>query len=183
MSNPVDLTPPVAPTGNSRDLRRALGAFPTGVTVVTARSSGGDIAGLTINSFSSVSLDPPLVLWCLSERAPSRAVFANASHFAIHVLAQDQEHLSKRFSTPLKDKFADLELAAGLGGAPVFEGSSALFECQRRYAYSCGDHIIFVGEIQRYRYSQCSPLVFHGGRYANFDYAPLLGQPMTGAGP
>ncbi len=170
-------------TANTRKLRSALGAFATGVTVVTARCPEGRTAGLTINSFSSLSLDPPLVLWCLANTAPSRSVFLNASHFAIHVLADDQAHLSKRFSTSLADKFAGLELTRALGGAPAFGGVAALFECERHHTYSGGDHIIFIGQIERYHHSERPPLVFHSGRYAGLDYASALTRGGNGGAP
>lgn len=164
-------------TGHARDLRTALGMFATGVAVVTARGPDGRTSGLTINSFSSLSLDPPLVLWCLSDRAPSRSVFMNASHFAIHVLAEHQEQLSTRFSTPCPDKFAGLDLAEGLGGAPVLSGVSALFECERHHTYSGGDHTIFVGRLHRHSYCHRSPLVFHCGRYARLRHNTLTVTP------
>ena len=148
-----------------RDLRRALAGFPTGVTVVTARAGGGQRAGVTVNSFCSVSLAPPLVLWCLSKNAPSRNVFTQASHFAIHVLAADQMHLSKRFSSPAADKFANLEFAEGLGAAPVIVGTVATFECRLTQQHDGGDHLILVGEVERYHYSARHPLLFHAGDY------------------
>lgn len=150
----------------SRALRRALGAFPTGVTVVTARPAAGRPVGVTINSFSSVSLEPPLVLWCLAQTAPSRPSFLGASHFAIHVLAQDQEPMSRRFSAPLADRFDGLSLAVGLGGAPLLDGVAACFECALRETYPVGDHSVFIGEIERYTHAERPPLVFCGSAYA-----------------
>jgi flavin reductase (DIM6/NTAB) family NADH-FMN oxidoreductase RutF len=149
-----------------RDLRRALGAFPTGVTVVTARPAAGRSVGVTINSFSSVSLEPPLVLWCLSQTAPSKPSFLSASHFAIHVLAQGQEHVSRRFCARLEDRFDGLSVAAGLGDAPLLDGVAARFECALRETYTVGDHTIFIGEIQRYTHAELPPLVFCGSGYA-----------------
>jgi flavin reductase (DIM6/NTAB) family NADH-FMN oxidoreductase RutF len=148
-----------------RDLRRALAGFPTGVTVVTARAAGGPLAGVTVNSFCSVSLAPPLLLWCLSKNAPSRGVFTQAGHFAIHVLAADQMHLSKRFSSPAADKFANIEFGEGLGGAPVIGGTVATFECRLTQQHEGGDHLILVGEVERYQYSDRHPLLFHAGDY------------------
>ena len=133
-----------------RDLRRALAGFPTGVTVVTARAPDGRLAGVTVNSFCSVSLAPPLLLWCLSKNAPSCSIFAAASHFAIHVLAADQKHLSKRFSSPSTDKFAELEFSDGLGLAPVIDGTVATFECRRAEQHAGGDHLILIGEVERF---------------------------------
>jgi flavin reductase (DIM6/NTAB) family NADH-FMN oxidoreductase RutF len=148
-----------------RDLRRALAGFPTGVTVITARSAGGQLAGVTVNSFCSVSLEPPLLLWCLSKNAPSRSVFTGATHFAIHVLAADQMHLSKRFSSPATDKFANLEFDEGLGRAPVIGGTVATFECRVAQQHEGGDHLILVGEVERYCYTDRHPLLFHAGDY------------------
>jgi flavin reductase (DIM6/NTAB) family NADH-FMN oxidoreductase RutF len=149
----------------TQKLRQALGAFPTGVTVVTAHTPSGQRSGVTVNSFSSVSLDPPLVLWCLSRTAPSRASFLDATHFAVHVLSQEQEHLARRFCAPVRNRFEGLDLLEGAGGAPIFSGVSALFECHRRHVYEGGDHIIFVGEVLRYHHSVHPPLVFHESRY------------------
>jgi flavin reductase (DIM6/NTAB) family NADH-FMN oxidoreductase RutF len=147
-------------------LRRALGAFPTGVTVVTAQPAAGRPVGVTINSFSSVSLEPPLVLWCLAQTAPSRPSFLGASHFAIHVLAQDQAHVSRRFCAQLEDRFDGLAVAAGLGGAPLLDGVAARFECASRETYTVGDHTVFIGEIERYAHAGLPPLVFCGSGYA-----------------
>lgn len=150
----------------NRDFRLALGSFATGVTVVTARAPDGRLAGLTANSFASVSLDPPLVLWSLSRRAPSCAVLLAATHFAIHVLAEDQHALSVRFATSGTDKYAGLDVGEGLGGAPLLSGAAALFECRRRQTYDGGDHLIFLAEVERYTHAERAPLLFHRGRYA-----------------
>lgn len=149
----------------ARELRRALAGFPTGVTVVTACNAAGQIAGVTVNSFCSVSLAPPLLLWCLSKTAPSCGVFTDASHFAIHVLAADQQHLSKRFSSPSTDKFAGLEFDTGLGRAPIIGGAVATFECRHVQQHDGGDHLILIGEVERYNYSERHPLLFHAGDY------------------
>src|SRR6185503_11908208 len=115
----VGSTEPATAAADARLLRRALGSFATGITIVTARAPDGRLAGVTANSFCSVSLDPPLVLWCLAGSSLSRAVFSHASHFAVHVLADDQVHLSDRFCRPSRNKFAGLETGEGLGGAPL----------------------------------------------------------------
>jgi len=162
-------SPPVEGTFDPLDLRRAMGGFATGVTVVTSRAPSGLTAGITVNSFCSVSLEPPLVLWCLSKRAPSQAIFAAASHFAIHVLAADQEALSLRFSRPAPDKFAGLQYADGLGGVPLLDGAAVRLECRREHGYESGDHVILIGRIERYCYSECTPLLFHGGRMHSAD--------------
>jgi flavin reductase (DIM6/NTAB) family NADH-FMN oxidoreductase RutF len=149
-----------------RDFRRALGQFATGVTVVSARGADGRRVGLTVNSFSSVSLDPPLVLWSLAKSSPSCADFSKASHFAVNVLAADQHHLSRRFSSPMQDRFSEVECADGPEGCPLLAGTTAHFICRRVREFDGGDHIIFLGEVQDYHWREAEPLVFHSGRYA-----------------
>jgi flavin reductase (DIM6/NTAB) family NADH-FMN oxidoreductase RutF len=155
----------VADRLDRRDFRRALGQFATGVTVVTARTTDGRKVGVTVNSFSSVSLDPPLVLWSLSRQAPSFADFTHATHFAVNVLAANQHHLSRQFSTPLPDKFSGVEFAEGPAGVPLLSGVNAHFICRNVRQYDGGDHVIFLGEVEDYKYSDGEPLVFHSGRY------------------
>ena len=148
-------------------LRRALGQFATGITVVTARGSDGTLAGLTVNSFASVSLDPPLVLWSLSSHSPSRPVFETCSHYAINVLAEDQADLSRRFAASGTDKFAGLAWLSGAGGAPLLEGCCARFECCNETRHEGGDHSIFVGRVEHHEClgPQDRPLLYHAGRY------------------
>ncbi|MEJ6001460.1 flavin reductase family protein [Paucibacter sp. AS307] len=146
--------------------RSALGMFATGVTIVTARAPDGALVGLTANSFNSVSLAPPLVLWSLARRAGSMPVFSRGSHYAINILAADQKALAQRFATRDIDRFAGVAWREGAGGAPVLEGCAAVFECANRSQYEEGDHVIFVGEVERCSFSeQAQPLIFHGGRY------------------
>ena len=148
-----------------RDYRKALGQFATGVTVVTARGSNRTRVGVTVNSFASVSLDPPLILWSLSREAGSYNDFATASHFCVNVLEAKQHHLSRQFSTPVADKFAGVEFADGRGGAPALHGVIAQFHCRRVRQYDGGDHVIFLGEVEEYKVNDGEPLVFHSGRY------------------
>ncbi|MBG0818789.1 flavin reductase family protein [Planomonospora sp. ID82291] len=154
-----------------RSLREALGQYATGVAVVTAAAPGGDLAGVTVNSFTSVSLDPPLVLWCLARSSPSAPVFLRAGRFAVNVLAEDQDHLSRRFATPLPDKFAGVETLPGPGGAPLLAGTLASFACRTATVHEGGDHLILVGEVERFHRAEGAPLVFHAGRYRSA--APL----------
>jgi flavin reductase (DIM6/NTAB) family NADH-FMN oxidoreductase RutF len=147
-----------------RDFRRALGQFATGVTVVTAMTKDGRPVGMTVNSFASVSLDPPLVLWSLSRQASSFADFLDASHLAINVLAANQHHLSRHFSTSVADKFASVEYTQSAGG-PLLKGAIAHFICRTFRQYEGGDHVILVGEVEEYQWHQGKPLVFHSGRY------------------
>lgn len=155
-----------APAGfDARRLRDALGRFATGVTIVTTRWGDQDV-GLTANSFSSVSLDPPMVLWSLAKTASSMPAFAEAAHFAVHVLAADQQNLSQRFATRGIDRFAGLEVERGEGGTPLLAGGAARFLCRTSFRYDGGDHVIFVGEVVRFEQQPRPPLLFHGGRYA-----------------
>jgi flavin reductase (DIM6/NTAB) family NADH-FMN oxidoreductase RutF len=154
------------PSFTAADFRRALGMFATGVTIVTARDAGGQRVGLTANSFNSVSLTPPLVLWSLSHQAASVLAFSSGSHYAINVLAAGQRALAERFASRQGDRFAGVALREGIGGAPIIEGAAAVFECFNRSRYEEGDHIIFVGEVERCeRRAGASPLIFHGGHY------------------
>jgi flavin reductase (DIM6/NTAB) family NADH-FMN oxidoreductase RutF len=155
----------VAERFDRRDYRRALGQFATGVSVVTARTSDGRRVGVTVNSFSSVSLNPPLILWSLSRQTPSFTDFMNAAHFAVNVLEAHQHHLSRQFSTPLPDKFAGVEFVDGAGGVPILSGVIAQFVCRKVRQYDGGDHVIFIGEVEQYKYNDTEPLVFHSGRY------------------
>ena len=151
---------------DQRDFRRALGRFATGITVVTTTGDDGKPEGLTANSFSALSLDPPLVLWCLGKGATSLPIFRKCTHFAVNVLAADQRHLSHRFATPSADKFADIEWSQGIGGVPLLAGSLAQFECRNLCHHDGGDHLIFVGEVAGYRHSEGDPLLFNASKYA-----------------
>jgi flavin reductase (DIM6/NTAB) family NADH-FMN oxidoreductase RutF len=148
-----------------RDYRRALGQFATGVTVVTARARNGRKIGLTVNSFTSVSLDPPLVLWSLSREATDFAEFSAATHFAINVLASNQHHLSRQFSATDADKFAGVESVEGPAGCPLLPGATAQFVCRKTQEYDGGDHVIILAQVEEYKWRQGEPLVFHSGRY------------------
>jgi len=163
------MTPPrqaLAPSFSTQEFRAALGMFATGVTIVTARGPNGTPVGLTANSFNSVSMSPPLVLWSLARTAGSMPAFERGSHYAINILAAEQHALAERFSSKSADRFADLIFREGAGGAPILEGAVAVFECFNRSRYEEGDHVIFVGEVERCeRRTGAQPLIFHGGRY------------------
>ncbi len=146
--------------------RMALGRFVTGVTVVTTLDEADAPIGLTANSFNSVSLDPPLVLWSLSRRSINLPVFERASHFAINVLSVDQKHLSDRFARPVEDRFRDVDWRPGAGGAPVLGGCAAVFECASEQRYEGGDHVIFIGRVERFDHENRVPLAYHAGGYA-----------------
>jgi flavin reductase (DIM6/NTAB) family NADH-FMN oxidoreductase RutF len=146
--------------------------FATGVTIVTARAADGALVGLTANSFNSVSLSPPLVLWSLARSAGSMPTLSAGSHNAINILAADQMALAERFATRNIDRWAEVQFEIGVGGAPVLAGAAASFECFNRSRYDEGDHVIFVGEVERCAHrAGASPLLFHGGRY--FTEHPL----------
>jgi len=159
-----------------RELRRALGQFATGVTVVTARADDGRRIGVTANSFTSLSLDPPLVLWCLAKGAPSLPEFLESGHFAVNVLAADQHHLSRQFSTPAPDKFAGVPVSEGPGGVPLLDGVLARFTCRHVRNHDGGDHVIFIGEVERFEEFDGEPLVFHSGFYRVATRHPELDQ-------
>lgn len=152
---------------DGRELRRALGSFATGVTIITTRAADGTPLGLTVNSFNAVSLNPPLVLWSLANNALSLPVFRATAHWAVHVLAADQETLSTRFARRGADKFTGVATEPGLGGVPLLPGCSARFQCKTAFQYEGGDHVIFVGEVLAFDRSDAPPLVFHGGAYAH----------------
>jgi len=149
-----------------KELRKALGTFTTGVTIVTFAGRDGLRYGLTANSFSSVSLDPPLVLWSLDKKSSAVASFAQARGFAVHVLASNQEHLSRRFATSAADKFGELCCSRGFDDAPLLREFAARFECEIAQRHDAGDHWIVVGRVVEFQRKEAPPLVFHAGRYA-----------------
>jgi len=156
---------PDAPDFDPRDFRNALGQFATGVTVVTTRNSAGEPIGLTANSFSSVSLSPPLVLWSLSLRSPNLPNFLQATHFAINVLARDQIALSQRFSKPMPNKFEGIACTDSASGIPLLTGTSAHFECRTEARHYSGDHVIFIGHVLHYSHADREALGYYRGRY------------------
>ena len=145
-------------------LRNALRCFATGVTVITTRTTSGKLEGLTANSFTAVSLDPPLISWSLRRTAPSFESFCAANHFVVNVLSAEQHALCRHFATPSSDKFADIPFADGLHGAPVLTGSLATFECGTETTFEGGDHLIFIGRVLHATYRDGEPLIFSAGR-------------------
>ncbi len=163
MSPPRKATPPAF---SVREFRASLGMFATGVTIVTARTATGELIGLTANSFNSVSLDPPLVLWSLARAAGSMPAFSAGSHYAINILAAGQQDLAERFAARGADRWSGVAFAEGATGSPLLAGAAATFECFNRSRYEEGDHVIFVGEVERCSHREgVSPLLFHGGRF------------------
>lgn len=153
-------------------LRRALGRFTTGVTIVTCIDAAGERVGLTANSFQSLSLEPPLVLWSLRRVSPSLAAFEAAGHFAVNVLEESQIQLSRRFAAGGEDRFTEGDWSPGLHGAPVLQGCTAVFECIRLTRQDAGDHVLFVGQVLAYSQSAGAPLVYQAGHYRRLG--PLL---------
>lgn len=153
------------PRVEAGDLRAALGEFATGVAVVTTRGLNGGSVGLTINSFSSVSLEPPLVLWSLSQRSSSLADFTAARTIAIHVLSAGQETLARRFAASCTDRFSGLARSIGPNGAPLLEDGVARFICTPHERHEAGDHVIFIVRVEHFERLGGAPLIFHAARF------------------
>jgi flavin reductase (DIM6/NTAB) family NADH-FMN oxidoreductase RutF len=151
-----------------RDFRNALGTYATGVTIITAAGADRKPYGITCNSFASVSLNPPLVLWSLVIYSSSLSVFQNASHFTVNVLGASQQALANKFAKSSDDKFAGVEWTPGLGNAPILAGSVANFQCRAANRYYGGDHVIFLGAVEAYSYNRKEPLLFARGDYGRF---------------
>ena len=150
---------------SERSLREALGQFATGVTVVTAIDPQGAPVGLTVSSFNSVSLSPPLVLWSLGRASRALAAFQACSHYAVNVLSASQLPWAMQFAARDVDRFAGVDITTGLTGAPLIGGTLATFECANRSQYPEGDHIIFVGEVLACQSTgQAAPLLYHRGK-------------------
>ena len=169
------------PTFDKRELRTVLGTFVTGVTVVTTRTAGGKPFGITANSFSSVSLDPPLVLWSQSVSSSSHPAFRDTEHFAVNILADDQVELSNHFAKAADDKFSGIAHSDGIGGAPVLHGAAAHIECVKVATYPGGDHVVYLGRVERITQGSRRPLAFGQGRYM-VPYSHDLGPMSLGLG-
>ncbi|WP_368187467.1 flavin reductase family protein [Aestuariibius sp. HNIBRBA575] len=154
-----------APSEDARAFRNALGAYATGVTVVTTGTSEGPV-GITANSFASVSLDPPLVLWSPAKSSKRFNTFRNASHFAIHVLDTHQREICDGF-TRNKHAFDGLDWEEGANNVPLINGCLARFECSLSAAHDAGDHVILVGQVSRVSYREGLPLLFQAGRFVS----------------
>lgn len=160
----MSAAPPPSPL-EPKALRTALGRFATGVTLVTCRDAQGERVGLTANSFNSLSLTPPLVLWSLRQESPALAAFRDATHFAVNVLAENQVELSRHFAARVPDRFSEGLWTEGLGGVPVLTGCAAVFECASETHQVAGDHVLFIGRVLRLAESPVPPLVFQAGHY------------------
>jgi len=153
-----------------RTLRDALGCFATGVTVVTCLDQGSPV-GLTVNSFTSVSLEPPLLLVCIHKQATCAGALTNASHFAVNVLQTGQQPASIRFATKDEDRFGATSWVSGEAGAPILEESLGVFECERFAVYDGGDHHILVGQVVKASFdASLDPLLFFRGRYRRLHF-------------
>jgi flavin reductase (DIM6/NTAB) family NADH-FMN oxidoreductase RutF len=150
---------------NTADLRKALGTFATGVTIVTTLDKDKNRIGVTVNSFSSVSLEPPIVLWSLKKSSLNVAAFDHSGRFVINVLAQTQVNLSQRFASSIQDKFSSVEFREGLGGLPMIENCVASFQCMTYQRIEAGDHILYLGEVNEYARADYPTLIFCKGKY------------------
>ena len=150
---------------DSAEYRRAMGCFATGVAVVTTLDRSGRKAGITINSFNSVSLDPPLVLWCISADSRRFDIFVEAEHFAVNVLAIDQRDICTKFASSSVDRFEGLDCAEGIAGIPILPNYSAVFECRTEHRYDGGDHTIIVGRVLKFEDRETDPLIFYRGHF------------------
>ena len=150
-------------------LRRVLGQFATGVAVISTRTDTGGLVGITVNSFASVSLDPPLVLWSLRRNAGSFAVFAGATHWAVNILAAEQRALAQHFCTAQPDRFAGIAHRLGLGGAPLLDQAIARLECSVFTTVEGGDHVIHIGHLDRFDVLEGEPLLFFGGAFGRWQ--------------
>ena len=164
---------------DSKSFRRALGNFATGVTIMTAQNAKGEKVGVTANSFNSVSLDPPQILWSIDKRSSSYDVFAEASHFAVNILAADQIDLSNKFARSKDDKYANVDFELGAGQAPVLKECSAVFECERYNIVEGGDHWIIIGRVVNFQDNGRSPLLYHQGAYSSVLPHPSLNTKAT----
>ncbi len=153
------------PPFTDREFRDALAQFATGVAIICAPGPEDRFVGFTANSFNSVSLDPPLVVWSLNCSATCLAAFEEAPRYAINVLARDQIALARRFSRPHADRFAAVDYRLGAAAVPLLDGCVAWFECRHHARHRAGDHVLFIGAVETCRRGKGTGLVFHGGRF------------------
>lgn len=161
------------PAADGRAFRRCLGQYPTGVTVITAQN-GEQTVGMAVNSFAAVSLDPPLVLWSIRRESKSARDFLEASHFAVNILAADQVDVSQSFGAGDPERFQCTPWAPGVSGAPLLTDAIAHLECKRTVVHEGGDHLILLGQVERYARFEGAPLLFSQGQYAVSQNHPSL---------
>ena len=159
----MEFTP--VPAIDPTELRRCLGSFVTGVTVITVLDERGAPIGMTANSFNSVSLDPPLIVWSLRSNAKTFDAYSRAKRFVVNILAEDQVDISSRFARSGADRFAGVGITAGIGGVPLIDGCAAHLECSTEATYPGGDHLLFLGRVERIVGSGLRPLAFGAGKY------------------
>lgn len=155
------------------DLRRSLGHFATGVTVITCKDALGRPCGITVNSFSSVSLEPPLVLWNIAKVSNSLEAYLNADRFLINVLADHQRELAVHFARSDHTLFESVEFELNRDNIPRLPAALAHFECSTYQVHDCGDHYIIVGKVEHFQHQSGAPLLFYGGRYATLGETGL----------
>lgn len=154
---------------NRRRLRFALGRFATGVAVVTTCDPSGEAVGLTVNSFTSVSLEPPLVLWSLNKRSRSLAAFSRAGRFAVNILAKHQRYIAERFCSDIHDRFCGLTYELGSLCVPILSGSVAWFQCTTMSKLRGGDHFVYIGRVVEFRYRNTPPLLYYCGEFGELE--------------
>lgn len=152
-----------------RALRNVFGYFPTGVTIITTLDAKKNPVGITVSSFSSVSLDPPLILWCLARDSNMLTEFETCAHFAVNILAADQTDLSQRFAMPSDDRFKGITLEQGEGDVPLLSGCAARLQCRNTAQHNGGDHIIIVGEVTDFDQTEKPSLAFSRGKYTTIS--------------
>ncbi len=162
-----------------KEFRTALSTFTTGVTIITTRDENGEPVGVTANSFNSVSLNPPMVLWSLDKNAMSLPAFTNNKHWNVHILSTEQEALSGRFASRGEEKFKGLELDQGINDIPLMHNCTARFNCRTAFIYEGGDHMIFVGEVLNFDKTDLPPLAFQSGQYALAARKPREGVQLS----
>ncbi len=165
--------------GMAVQLRQAFGSFATGVTVVTAQDQDGNPIGFTANSFTSVSLDPPLLLVCIAKSSSNLQSFSDAGHFAVNILSEAQKDVSARFASRVKDRFAETHWRAGTAGCPLIEDAVAWFECATDNLVDAGDHLILIGRVVEFGNSDRRPLVYFRGHYLDLSIAEVAAEQVS----
>ena len=150
------------------DFRQTLGCFPTGVTIVTCMGQSGQPLGLTVSSFNSVSLDPPLILWSLQNKSIHLKDYLAADRFAVNILCADQSDTCRTFASDVEDRFAAVDWRMSDLGLPVLENSAATLECERGDVHLAGDHRIFIGRVLAHHHSERTPMIWGKGRLTAF---------------
>lgn len=152
-----------------KEFRDALGRFATGVTIVTAKSAEGRLVGVTANSYNSVSIDPPLILWSLSKTAGSMDCFMETEAFTVHILGEDQGDLAMRFASRGDNKYDGLDFELDSAGTPLLSGCASRLQCKTVHRYEGGDHMIFVGKVTSFDQCDKAPLIFHQGKFKQVE--------------